>query len=94
MLETWGPSAAVFGPLVGAGVIAVLPRAREEAAKILAFLFTGIPLAITIGILADFDYSAAGRMQFEVNVSWIPTIGANYHLGLDGSGSTGDTAFS
>ena len=84
MLETWGPSAAVFGPLVGAGVIAVLPRAREEAAKILAFLFTGIPLAITIGILADFDYSAAGRMQFEVNVSWIPTIGANYHLGLDG----------
>ena len=31
-----------------------------------------------------FDYGAAERFQFEVSESWIPAIGANYHIGVDG----------
>ncbi len=37
------------------------------------------PIAIAIG----FDYGAPG-LQYVLNVSWIPVIGARYHVGIDG----------
>ena len=35
-------------------------------------------------MLARFDYEAGAAMQFEVARSWIPAIGAGYHVGVDG----------
>ncbi len=58
--DTWALSLAVFLPLVGALVIAVLPGAGrgEGPLKGAALLFTGLPLLVGIGMLARFDYSA------------------------------------
>ena len=79
-------SALVFLPVLGAIIIALVPRLSSRQIKYIAALFTLIPLAIALGLFAAFDRSAAmaGEMQFEELVSWIPLINANYHLGVDG----------
>ena len=74
-------SLAVFLPLVGAIVIALLPAGRSRVA---ALLFTLAPLLAGVGMLARFDYGAGRAMQFEVKRSWIASVGAGYHLGVDG----------
>src|SRR5204863_9692747 len=84
-LQTWGVSLAVFLPVVGALVLTALPKewGTTNRAHVVAGLFTAAPLAIVALMATQFDYHS-GRMQFEVNVSWIPTIGARYHVGVDG----------
>jgi NADH-quinone oxidoreductase subunit M len=75
---------AVFLPLLGAVVVAVLPRERDGLIRGAALAFTGLALLVGVGMLARFDYRAGAAMQFEVARSWIPSIGAGYHVGVDG----------
>jgi NADH-quinone oxidoreductase subunit M len=79
-------SLIIFLPVVGAILIAFLPRLSPRGIRWLAAVFTFIPLALSIYLFIIFDRSAgmAGVMQFEESLSWIPSIGANYHLGVDG----------
>ncbi len=73
----------VFFPLAAAVLVAILPPAADRAAKQLA----------TLAALAEFAFSLPlwwrvepGRpgFQFEEIVNWVPSIGAQYHLGVDG----------
>jgi NADH-quinone oxidoreductase subunit M len=82
--DEWALTLAVFVPLAGLAAVLAIPRAQEQAIKVTALLTTIVTAAAGIGLLADFDYSHAGRLQFIVNKSWIPTISARYHMGLDG----------
>jgi NADH-quinone oxidoreductase subunit M len=79
-------SLIIFLPVVGAILIAFLPHLSPRGIRWLAAVFTFIPLALSIYLFIIFDRSAgmAGVMQFEESLSWIPSIGANYHLGVDG----------
>jgi NADH-quinone oxidoreductase subunit M len=76
----------IFLPTLGALLIAFVPRLSARGVRWLAAVFTLIPLALSIYLFAIFDRSAGmtGVMQFEESLSWIPAIGANYHLGVDG----------
>ncbi len=76
----------VFLPLAGAILIAFLPGLSSRLIKRLAAIFTFVPLVLSILLFCNFDRSlgAAGVIQFEEKVSWIPAINANYHLGVDG----------
>ncbi len=76
----------IFLPVVGALLIAFLPRLSARGVRWLAAVFTFIPLVLSIYLFIIFDRSAGvvGVMQFEESLSWIPAIGANYHLGVDG----------
>ncbi|HXJ63404.1 MAG TPA: NADH-quinone oxidoreductase subunit M, partial [Actinomycetota bacterium] len=83
----WEQSAVTlltFIPAVGAIVVALLPRGREQAAKVLGVLFSGAALVIGIAVLFGFDYGSGGGLQFEQHVTWIKALGAGYHVGLDG----------
>jgi len=73
----------IFLPAVGAILIAFVPRLSPKKIKSLAAIFTFVPLALSIYLFAIFDRSS-GAIQFEETLSWIPAIGANYHLGVDG----------
>ena len=76
----------IFLPLAGAILIAFLPNLHERLIKRLAAIFTFVPLALSISLFCLFDRSlgAAGVIQFEEKLSWIPAINAHYHLGVDG----------
>jgi NADH-quinone oxidoreductase subunit M len=79
-------SAIIFLPIIGAILIALIPSLKERGIRWLAAIFTFVPLVLAIYLLAAFDRSQAlsGTMQFSENLSWIPAINANYHLGVDG----------
>ena len=79
-------STIIFLPVVGAILIAFLPGLSARAIKRIAAVFTFVSLALSLFLFAIFDRSlaAAGVMQFEEKLSWIPAINAHYHLGVDG----------
>jgi len=82
--DEWALTLAVFVPLAGLAAVLAIPRAQEQAIKVTALLTTLVTAGAGIGILIDFNYSHAGRLQFIVNKSWIPTVSVRYHMGLDG----------
>jgi NADH-quinone oxidoreductase subunit M len=77
---------AVFLPLAGAVVVALLPRGRDGLLRGTALAVTLLALLVGAGTLARFDDAAGRTMQFQVQRSWIPSVGATYHLGVDGIG--------
>jgi NADH-quinone oxidoreductase subunit M len=79
-------SAIVFFPVVGAILVAFIPRLSNGLIKRIAAVFTFIPFALSIFLFVVFDKSAgaAGVIQFEEKLLWIPAINAHYHLGVDG----------
>ena len=84
LFESWALSLIVFLPLAGALVALAIPREREEAVKRWALLVSGATLLLAVAVTLGFDFGAADRFQFEVDLPWIGAIGANYHIGIDG----------
>ena len=85
-MDSFYLSSIVFLPVVGAILIAFIPRLSDDLIRRIAAIFTAIPLIRAIALFCNFDKSAgaAGIFQFQEKVSWIPTINANFHLGVDG----------
>ena len=82
--DDWGLSLTTFLPLVGAIVLMFVPAAKEAAIKAVGTIFAGLALIAGILVALSFDYGAAGELQQQVNLQWIPTIDVNYHIGVDG----------
>ena len=76
----------IFLPVAGAILIAFMPNLSDRLIRRMAAVFTFIPLVLSIFLFFSFDRSAgaAGAIQFEEKLSWIRTINAYYHLGVDG----------
>jgi len=77
-------TAAIFLPIVGAALLALIPRDREDMLKAVALLVTAATTIVGLSLLFGFDYDDAGRLQFEVNHGWIDVINSRYHIGIDG----------
>jgi NADH-quinone oxidoreductase subunit M len=71
-----------FVPLVGAAVVAVLPR-RGRVIQGFTLLVTLITFGLSLHLPAHFAYGQAG-FQFEQNVAWIQSPAIRYHVGVDG----------
>jgi len=76
-------SIILFSPLVGALIIMALPKEKHLAIKLVAAVCAFISLALSIYVFFAYD-QAAGGMQFEEQIRWIPSLGISYHLGADG----------
>jgi NADH-quinone oxidoreductase subunit M len=83
-LNHWGLTLAVFIPLIGAALMMVIPRAREDLHKWIALLTSAAVFGVTILIASYFDYDNSGQLQFVVNRSWIDAINSRYIVGIDG----------
>jgi len=73
----------LFTPLVGAILLLFVPREAELAHKIGANLFGVLGFLVSVPLIRWWN-PGTSRFSFEENVSWIPSIGARYHLGIDG----------
>ncbi|MDQ3756560.1 MAG: NADH-quinone oxidoreductase subunit M [Actinomycetota bacterium] len=82
--DSWALSAAVFLPLVGVALLALVPRESEGTLKSLALLTTLATAAVGVYLLVQFDYANVDVAQFEVDKSWIEVINSRYHMFLDG----------
>jgi NADH-quinone oxidoreductase subunit M len=72
-----------FLPIGGALMMLVFMRGRPSAYKLTALVTTVVTLAIAVYLAAQFRTGTADY-QFQENVSWIPSLGISYHLGIDG----------
>jgi NADH-quinone oxidoreductase subunit M len=67
-------------PLLGAVAVCTWPRGNG---RILALTFNAISAACTLGLWRDFNTTLAG-LQLVERHPWIPAVGAEYLVGIDG----------
>ncbi|GGK82532.1 NADH-quinone oxidoreductase subunit M [Ornithinimicrobium pekingense] len=70
-------------PLVGALVVALLPRA-STAVRPVALGFSLATLAVGLGALTQYRTGSSEQFQLTEVHSWIPQFGVSYALGVDG----------
>jgi len=74
----------VFVPLIGALVIAFfVPKTNENAIKWVANGVAFVDFALSLTLLRGFD-AASAQLQHVTKVSWIPQLGVEYFIGIDG----------
>jgi NADH-quinone oxidoreductase subunit M len=76
-------SIVTFLPLAGALLLLCAGRCRETTLKHLALGVSLLTLAVSLVLYRDFQLNVPD-MQFSERASWIPWLGAEYHVGVDG----------
>jgi NADH-quinone oxidoreductase subunit M len=77
-------SIVLFTPLVGLLVLLFIPSSNARAIKLWANVIAFIGFLVSLPLVFQFDRTK--DFQFAENAPWIPSIGAGYHLGIDGLG--------
>jgi len=75
-------SIALLTPLAGLLVLLFIPSSNGRVIKIWANIASFLGFFVTLPLLVHFDKGK--DYQYVEKVSWIPTLGASYHLGIDG----------
>src|SRR5438309_4819229 len=76
-------SLILFEPLVGALVLLLVNKQNENAIRWIANITAFIGFVISVPLWFWFN-SGSGEFQFVERAPWIPSIGAEYFLGVDG----------
>jgi len=77
-------SIVLFTPLAGLLVLLFIPSSNARAIKLCANLAALAGFLVSLPLVFRFDPSK--DFQFVESAPWIPSIGATYHLGIDGLG--------
>jgi len=73
----------VLLPLAGAAAVALAPKGRADAVRLIGLLTSVATAALSVYMLVSFT-SGDGGMQFETKHTWIGAWGISWHLGVDG----------
>ncbi|MBU1651197.1 NADH-quinone oxidoreductase subunit M, partial [bacterium] len=76
-------SLIIFIPMAAGILILLLPKDNKNLIRGVALGATLLDLAVSVPLYFGFDQTTAA-FQFEEIFAWIPGIGSNYHLGIDG----------
>ncbi|MCP4994401.1 MAG: NADH-quinone oxidoreductase subunit M [Gammaproteobacteria bacterium] len=74
-------SLIIFSPLIAGLLIWLIPGRKQ--APWLAMVGSGLPLLFSLIVMQGFDQTSAA-FQYVEQMAWIPTINAQYLLGVDG----------
>ena len=77
-------SIVLFTPLAGMLVLFFLPASNPRAIKLWANFVALAGFIVSLPLVFRFDPTK--DFQFVEKASWIPSIGASYHIGIDGFG--------
>src|SRR5687767_8694455 len=76
-------SSILLCPVAGLLAILLIPRSQVTLIRVAALLAAGATLVLSLVLLSRFD-SQVADLQFVERVSWIPGMGIDYALGVDG----------
>ncbi|MEU8616024.1 NADH-quinone oxidoreductase subunit M, partial [Actinoplanes sp. NPDC048791] len=80
-------------PALGALVVALLPARIDRGARIVAMVFAAVTFVLTALLAmpsADYGWFGYGDRPpallpwIDVSASWVPSLGVDFHLGVDG----------
>ena len=77
-------SIVLFTPLVGLLVLLFIPSSNARAVKIWANVAAFVGFLVSLPLVFNFDHTK--DYQFVEKAAWIPSLGATYHIGIDGLG--------
>jgi NADH-quinone oxidoreductase subunit M len=77
-------SIVLFWPLAALLILVLIPSGNARGIKLWANVSSFIGFAISLPLVFQFDSSK--DFQFVEKANWIPSIGASYHIGIDGLG--------
>src|ERR1700755_1341181 len=75
-------SVVLFTPLVGLLVLLCIPSSNAPAIKLWANVAAFLGFLVSLPLVFRFDSNK--DYQFVERADWIPSLGAEYHLGIDG----------
>lgn len=73
----------LFTPLLGAILLLLVPRERDNMHRVIGNVFGLLGFLVSLPLIWRFPIGSPGY-QFRENADWIPSIGAHYSLGIDG----------
>ena len=76
-------SIILFLPLVGAALLMFVPKENTSAIRLIANLFALAGFLVSVPLWFWYNVQDAGY-QFVERMPWIPSVGAQYFLGVDG----------
>ena len=76
-------SLTTFLPLIGAILLAFVPTEKLQAIRYTALFFTIATFAVSLVLYSKFDGSTY-QFQMQETATWIPSVGINYRVGVDG----------
>src|ERR1039457_103652 len=77
-------SKVLFTPLVGLLLLLFIPSSNARAIKLWANAASFAGFLVSLPLVFNFDRTK--DFQFVEKAPWIPTLGATYHIGIDGLG--------
>jgi NADH-quinone oxidoreductase subunit M len=77
-------SVILFVPLVGAILVLLIPREKENWIRGLSTAVNLIPLVLSLVVWIGVTNLGGGEMQYGEEASWISTFNVFYRLGVDG----------
>src|ERR1035438_9371508 len=77
-------SIVLFTPLVGLLLLLFIPSSNARAIKLWANAASFVGFLVSLPLVFNFDRTK--DFQFVERAPWIPTLGATYHIGIDGLG--------
>ncbi|MGA2722083.1 MAG: NADH-quinone oxidoreductase subunit M [Bryobacteraceae bacterium] len=77
-------SIVLFTPLAGLLLLLFIPSSNARAIKLWANVASFVGFLVSLPLVFNFDRTK--DFQFVERAPWIPTLGATYHIGIDGLG--------
>lgn len=71
-------------PLLGATLLLPSASMPRSQLRLYGLVVSGLTFALTLVLVATFDYGKAGVPQFPVDWQWVPAWDLRFHLGVDG----------
>src|SRR5580704_17517859 len=76
-------SIVLLTPLAGLAILLLIPARSKDVIRVWANFVALVGFLISLPLVKRFQNGAAG-FQFEERADWIPSLGARYHIGIDG----------
>ena len=76
-------SLLIFAPIVGAAILLFVPGEKKNTIRTIALAITILNFLFSLFLPVNFDITTH-KMQFIERAEWIPGIGSEYFLGIDG----------
>ena len=77
-------SIVTFLPLAGAIVLMLFSSENKGLIRLWANLVAAAGFLVSVPLFFAFDYENSAAMQFTESLSWIPSLGVRYSVGIDG----------